>query len=166
MSIPKMDKSGIRRILITAVVIICASFIGIYGYSHGKEVREAIVAPESPSEETLIEEVVAPTFEQEVLEEGLEAAIEAVNNDAEVIEEVEAKKPGFLKRFFSKEAEEEEGVITPAVVLTVHPDTFVSAKALDALMTDEQVSLCSERKDKSLAITLCSEVSADVVGEK
>lgn len=164
MSIPKMDKSGIRRILIAAVTVVCVSTIGAVGYHNGKKVEEAIEAPESPSESIILEEVVPPTFEEKVLQEGLEAAIEAVSNDTPVIVEETEKKKGFFAKLFGRdkvEVVDEEGT-----GVQVYPDTFLSAKAIEALSSEGAVKVCSATNNGTLAITTCGEVENAGVGKE
>lgn len=159
MSILKTDKSGIRRILITAVVAICVSTVGLYGYYHGKKIESAIEAPESAPESIILEEVVPPTFEEKVLQEGLEAAIEDVSSDIPVIVEKTEKKKGFFAKLFGRD--KVEVVDEEADGMQIYPDTFISAKAIEALSSEGYVKVCSSSTNGSLAITTCEEVPND-----
>lgn len=159
MSIPKMDKSGIRRILIAATAVVCVSTIGIYGYHHGQKIEGAIEVPESAPESIILEEVVPPTFDEKVLQEGLEAAIEDVSNDIPVIVEETEKKKGFFAKLFGRdkvEVVDEEGD-----GMQIYPDTFISAKAIEALSSEGDVKVCSATNNGTLAITTCDEVPDD-----
>lgn len=176
MTTRKTDKSGIRRILITAVILCTIIPAGLFGVYQGQKVKEEsnslLNAPEISSEEVSTIAGTPPTFEQEVVVDDLQSAMDSLEKialeeglpKASVEEEVTEKKPGFFKRLFSKKEKEDKSVSVG--VLTVHPNTFVSSKAMDALMSESSYELCSEKSEETLSITLCSEVNGDVAGSK